>query len=54
LTPVHTSGSIEDHGRLSTNIDGIGKAVFIGRNLSEISGGSSVATRIYLPTMSNL
>ena len=36
LTPVHTSGSIGNHGRLPTDIDGIGKAVFIGRGLSDI------------------
>ena len=53
LTPVHTRCSIGDHGRLPANIDGIGKAFFFGRGLSEISGGSSVARRIYLPTMSN-
>jgi hypothetical protein len=51
LTPVHTSGSIWDYGRLPTNIAGIGKVVFIGRSLSEIFGGSSMATRLYLPTM---
>ncbi|MFH1613593.1 MAG: PHP domain-containing protein, partial [Planctomycetota bacterium] len=41
LTPVHTIGSICDHGRLPANIDGIGKAVFIGRGLSGIFGSSS-------------
>ena len=51
LTPVHTSGSIGNHGRLPTDIDGIGKAVFIGRDLSDIFRGSSMATRLYLSTM---
>ena len=51
LTPVHTRCSNGDYGRLSTNINGIGKAVFIGRGLSEIFGGSSMAARLYLSAM---
>ena len=53
LTPAHTSGSIVAHGRLPKYIDGIGAAVFIGRCLSGISGGSSMAARICLSAMSS-
>jgi len=53
LTPAHTSGSIVAHGRLPKYIDGIGAAVFLGRCLSGISGGSSMAARICLSAMSS-
>ena len=45
--------SIGNHGRLPTDIAGIGKAFFIGRGLSELFGGSSMATRLYLSAMPN-
>jgi hypothetical protein len=51
LTPVDTTGSIWGNGRLPTDTDGVRTAIFIGRSVSGIFGGSSMAGGFYMPAM---